>query len=159
MELLGGLMQFLFQALTLALIAGGIADQLGRLLTRATTALNLPYLHSLAVSADNWLFVIAVAVWALSVVSMAHRAYANRTLDLTKDQDQGMSVFAPIMMFLMYSLFAAFIVGAGLLAAALAHVFLDESAAIVVGLLLVALIVGWLAGVTHGSPVRARSSK
>lgn len=150
MAIVAGLLLFLFQAFMLGMMAVGIGVQLGDLLLRATKVLNLPYPHTLAASAENWFLTVALMVWLMSVVTLARKALANRSADL--DQHQLFAVFAPIMMLLMWSLLVAFVGGAGLLATALAHVFLDERAAIVIGLIVVALIVGWGIGVSQTTP-------
>lgn len=156
MEYVGAVLLLLFQAFTLALVSGGIGSQLGTMFKRATAALNLPQLHEVAVAAESWLLVAALIVWAASVVIMIAQAIKRGSVSVRLSNDIG--AFVPVLMFLGIGVAVTLIGGAGLLVAAVVHVFVREEIADVAGLVAIAGLVGWLVGVTRSSPTVARKA-
>lgn len=100
--------------------------------------------------------VAALIVWVASVLILIIQAIKRGSVNVPSSNDVGS--FAPILIFLGIGLAATFVGGAGLLVAAVVHLFAREEVADVVGLVAITGIVGCLIGVTRSSPTIAKKT-
>ena len=155
--MLSSIALFLFQSFMLAIMAIGIGSELLDVAEGATRMARLPHLHAEIHELSSVVFVAVTAFWLIAEANLLRSTLSSES---RKKAENGniLSTLAPLLFFLGLSIAVIFIGGAGILVAAIAHIYIDEETASLVGLLASLAILAWIVYTVASTPTLVRQA-